>query len=246
MEMDPRSLLACASVEDDDSVGLGRFTRWWLTNWSDRVNRRDMRSRSNTRGSPQVHLLVIEEDMSTKRLSRWSSEAAQLFGIDVVYRGSEFTVDAAATFHPHANIIYAPRKPLSKGQWSAFLTWSHRRLGAHWKDCGRLAKPDEAIKYPFKPTDLRGLSAPALGWLYRELERLKLAQPMGSFAAFWRQLEQHGEKIAFVADRRGGKLQRITKRRRDPTTATEANREAEQVQVISEDGWVRALADAGR
>jgi hypothetical protein len=35
---------------------------------------------------------------------------------DVVYRGSEFTVDAAATFHPHANVIYAPRKPLSKEQ----------------------------------------------------------------------------------------------------------------------------------
>jgi hypothetical protein len=34
-----------------------------------------------------------------RTISRWSSEAAQLFGIDVVYRGSEFTVDAAATFH---------------------------------------------------------------------------------------------------------------------------------------------------
>jgi alkylhydroperoxidase/carboxymuconolactone decarboxylase family protein YurZ len=166
-----------------------------------------------------------------RTISRWSSEAAQLFGIDVVYRGSEFTVDAAATFHPHANVIYAPRKPLSKEQWSSFLAWSYRRLGAHWKDCGKLAQPDEAIKYPFKPTDLRGLPPAALAWLCRELERLKLAQPMGSFAAFWRHLEHESEKIAFVADQRSGQLQRIKKRRREPMTATEHNRETENILI---------------
>jgi len=125
----------------------------------------------------------------------------------------------------------APHGRLSKEQWSAFLAWSYRRLGAHWKDCGKLAKPDEAIKYPFKPTDLRGLQPAALAWLCRELERLKLAQPMGPFAAFWRQLDHENEKIAFVADPRGGKLQRVKKRRRDATAATDANREAENILI---------------
>jgi hypothetical protein len=167
-----------------------------------------------------------------RTISRWSSEAAQRFGIDLIYRGSEITVDAANTFHPHANVLYAPRKALSKEQWKDFLVWSSRKLGAHWKDCGKLAKPDEAIKYPFKPADLDGLDPKTLVWLHTELERLKIAQPLGLFAAFWRALDFNSEKIAFVADRRGGKMQRIKKQRREGKVASgDANPEAENVLI---------------
>jgi hypothetical protein len=98
--------------------------------------------------------------------------------------------------------------------------------------CGKLSKPDEAIKYPFKPADLDGLSAQTLVWLYGELERLKIAQPLGRFAEFWRTLDDNREKIAFVADARGGKMQRIKKQRRESIVAAgTSNPDAENVLI---------------
>lgn len=157
-----------------------------------------------------------------RKISKWASEVFRLYSIRVIYRGTEFTIDNAKTFHPHANVIYAPSRPLSKEQWQEFLDFGHRRLGAWWRDCGKLANPDEAIKYPFKPLDLDGLSDSEFAWLYGELERLKLAQPMGAFADFCRALERQREKIGFVAGPRGGRLARIQKLRRGSGKATDA------------------------
>jgi hypothetical protein len=153
-----------------------------------------------------------------RKISRWASEAGKRYGVEVFYRGTEFTIDRACTFHPHANVIYAPRKPLPPDRWAEFLTWTQRFLGAWWKDCGTLAKPDEAIKYPFKPADLDYLADDQYGWLYGELTRLKLAQPMGSFKDFCRALEIEREKISFVATPRGGGLARVRRAVRSKKT----------------------------
>jgi hypothetical protein len=154
-----------------------------------------------------------------RTISKWASEVGALYGVRIIYRGTEFTIDNAKTFHPHANVIYAPSRTLSKDRWQAFLDLSRCRLGAWWKDCGRLANPDEAIKYPFKPLDLDSLTDSEFAWLYGELERLKLAQPMGAFADFCRELENQREKIGFIAGPRGGGLARIQKLRRSPGNA---------------------------
>lgn len=120
-------------------------------------------------------------------ISRWAHEADKLWNVAVIYRGSEFTFDdATQSFHPHANVLYAPRKALKGDKWAAFLSWSRQRLGAHWQDNGKLEKPQEAIKYPFKPMDLDTLDAPALAWLFNETYRLKIAQPMREFKR-WRE-----------------------------------------------------------
>lgn len=120
-------------------------------------------------------------------ISRWAHEADKLWNVAVIYRGSEFTFDTETqTFHPHANVLYAPRKALKGDQWAKFLSWSHQRLGAHWKDCGKLEKPQEAIKYPFKPAILDALSSENLAWLFHETYRLKIAQPMREFKQ-WRE-----------------------------------------------------------
>ncbi len=120
-------------------------------------------------------------------ISRWAHEADKIWNVAVIYRGSEFTFDdATQSFHPHANVLYAPRRALKGDKWSEFLSWTRKRLGAHWRDNGKLEKPQEAIKYPFKPIDLDTLDAPALAWLFNETYRLKIAQPMREFK-HWRE-----------------------------------------------------------
>lgn len=152
---------------------LGRFLRMAVVTAGDRIP---------LGGELRKTMQKLHRDVS-----RWAHEADKLWNIAVIYRGSEFTYDTdTKTFHPHANVLYAPRKALKGDKWARFLSWSHQRLGAHWKDCGKLDKPQEAIKYPFKPAELEALNGPELAWLFHATYRLKIAQPMKEFK-YWRE-----------------------------------------------------------
>lgn len=151
-----------------------------------------------------------------RQVSRWAHDADRDWDIEVVYRGTEFTRDEAASYHPHANVLYRPRSPMRKARWSAFLRWSHIRLGANWRDNGRLKDAEEAIKYPFKPAELDDAHGDELVWLWWETHRMKFAQPMGAFAEFRRQLQRDGQKVAMVNRRSGARLEIVTKSKRDP------------------------------
>ena len=151
-----------------------------------------------------------------RQVSRWAHDASHEWGIEVVYRGTEFTRDNAPSYHPHANVLYAPRRVMSKARWSAFLRWSHSRLGAHWCDNGRLKDADEAIKYPFKPAELNSAPGGELVWLWWETHRMKFAQPMGAFAEFRQQLDRDGQKVAMVNRRAGARLEIVARSKRDP------------------------------
>ena len=150
-----------------------------------------------------------------RNVSRWAHEADQKWGVEVLYRGTEFTRDSAATYHPHANVLYRPRARMSKTGWSRFLSWSRSRLGAHWKDCGELAEPDEAIKYPFKPADLESADGDELVWLWWECHRMKFAQPLGAFAEFRQGLDRNREKVVMVNRSGRARLEIVAKGRRD-------------------------------
>lgn len=147
-------------------------------------------------------------------ISRFAHEARKPFGVEVVYRGTEFTVDPAIGFHVHTNLLYAPRGVLVGPRWQAFLSWAHRFFGVHWCDNGRLVKPEEAIKYPFKPAELERLEGPALAWVYREIRGLKIAQPLGDFAQFWRALKHGRLKVLLVDGPDGAKLCLVEKPKR--------------------------------
>lgn len=151
-----------------------------------------------------------------RRVSRWAHDADHEWNIEVLYRGTEFTRDSAASYHPHANVLYAPRHRMSKQRWAAFLRWSRMRLGAHWQDNGTLTDPDEAIKYPFKPAELDHAPGPELVWLWWETHRMKFAQPMGAFAAFRQQLQRDGQKVVMVNRSRGARLEIVARSQRDP------------------------------
>ena len=53
--------------------------------------------------------------------------------------------------------------------------------------------------------------------VYRETRGLKLAQPLGDFAAFWRYLEQRRLKVLLVDGPDGAKLRLVEKQRRPIT-----------------------------
>ena len=182
----------------------GRFTRMAVVTSGDRV--------------PLLGDLRGRQTKHAKAISRWAAEARRDFGVDVLYRGTEFTTTDAG-IHWHSHVLYRPRRALSPARWDSFLSWTKARLGGvHWQDCGRLEKPEEAIKYAFKPAELVVQPDAVVAWLYRETQRLKLAQPMGAFADFLRELADAGEKVAMVhqGDGQGAKLCRVARDRREP------------------------------
>ena len=119
--------------------------------------------------------------------SRFADWARNHWGVDVLFRGTEFTVkerdgDQVLSVHPHANLLYTPRRPMKKREWQAFLEAAAVQFeGFWWKDCGVLEDPNEAIKYAFKPAELDDLDDAAIHWLYHQTFRLKMTQPMGEF-----------------------------------------------------------------
>lgn len=154
-----------------------------------------------------------------RKLSKFADIARRRFGVEVVYRGTEFTIDARRSFHVHAHVLFAPRTRLATARWSGFLSWMHAFFDAHFYDAGRLVKPDEAIKYPFKPADLRHLDGPGLAWLYHQTARLKVAQPLGDFRDFCRELNANGLKVLLVNHPDGGRLHLVRKPSRPPRSA---------------------------
>jgi len=105
--------------------------------------------------------------------------------------------DAAGnwTFFPHVNVLahftkgplsgkdcpalVAPYQGPTRPAWQTFLS----ELQAWWKwgmrECGGLAEIREAIKYCFKPADIRRMTAPEVGALAAAMFRLHTAQPLG-------------------------------------------------------------------
>lgn len=155
-----------------------------------------------------------------RRISRWSSDASARYGLRVVLRATEFTIDAAKTFHVHCNIIFFPRKRLSEGVWDECLKWSRGFFGAHWHDSGLLKEPREVVKYVTKPADVLRLSGPELAWLYAETRRCKLVQPMGEFRQFRSDLERRGQRVVTVRGSKGVHLTRMKRLKRSGAKPT--------------------------
>jgi len=159
------------------------------------------------------------EDLRARRntfhanIRRWSNEARERYGVELLYRGDEYT-HAEDGAHLHANIVYQPTRKLTPGAWSAFLSWSKRRLGGViWKDCGRLKDAREVVKYCCKLGEdgIDRLSSDRLAWFHDQTFRSKVSQPLGSFAAFRKQLEADGLRIVRVFSPTGSHLAKVKK-----------------------------------
>lgn len=169
----------------------------------------------------------------SRRISKWAVEA-RAAGVEVLYRGIEYTRATAAErgmadrfppdtvlYHVHANVMTWPTRRMRDEEWKAFLAMTWTAVKAHWKDNGRLQDAAELVKYCFKPGQLDGATDHEILWLYEQTRRLKIAQPLGVFAAFMRELEEAGEKV--VRKRRGSssELVRVRKSERFDHAARE-------------------------
>ncbi|MBB4067423.1 hypothetical protein [Gellertiella hungarica] len=175
------------------------------------------------------------KDLSRK-ISKWAKAARDDYGVEVHFRGSEFTRRTAAErgldarfppdvvlYHVHGNVLFQPLSKMPEQgpkSWASFLAWSHEVFGAHWKDCGRIEDPREIVKYVVKPAELlegeKPLQPDEARWLHESLFRLNLAQPLGPFREFYGSMRQDRVKVVRVrnAQGSGGSLRLVEKSRR--------------------------------
>jgi hypothetical protein len=142
-----------------------------------------------------------------RRISKWAAWSRRQ-GVEVLYRGTEFTRATAAErkmtdrfdpetmlYHPHANLLTWPKRKMQAAEWSAYLSRSWEILGAHWRDNGKIEDASELVKYCFKPNEIAAAGDDELLWLYQQTQKLKIAQPMGPFKEFMADIEDKGEKV---------------------------------------------------
>ena len=130
-------------------------------------------------------------------VSRWSaSDQLRAWGVSVVFRSSEFTINAAKMCHPHVNLVYDFTRRLEPQEFSQFLKFTHDFFGAVWKDCGRLVDPAEVVKYCVKPVDLEGLGSVDLVALAHSLFGLRLVSTFGEFRRAMLVLKSNRQTIA--------------------------------------------------
>ncbi len=133
-------------------------------------------------------------------IRRWIGDIEKRFGIDVLLKTLEVAVDKESG-HVHFNVIYIPRRRLSTEAFANFLSFSRRRLGAHWRDCGRIRDLKEVIKYSTKitgPDSLEVLSDRAFKSMFAYMFRRTTIEAHGSFAAFRDGLKKNKKKVVWM------------------------------------------------
>lgn len=201
----------------------------------------------------------------SRRISKWAHRVHKEYGINLLFRGIEFTRKTAAErdtaaaergqmsdlsarygadaalYHVHANVLYQPTRNIEK-LWPEFLTYTHMFIGAEWRDNGRVEKVEEIVKYCSKPADTLAASDDELVWLYRQTQRLKICQPLGEFKLWLSRLKKRREKVIRVhVGRCDGKLMRVKKGKRGRAE----NIEDEEGSIFEDDNdEVDAVADA--
>ncbi len=197
-----------------------------------------------------------------RRISKWAHTAQKKkWGVEVLYRGIEFTRATAAErdaeahargqasnlserygadtvlYHVHANVLYWPTRALPGDAWKAFLRFTHEATGAWWKDNGKVGNVEELVKYCSKPNDTLKSSADELVWLYHATQRLKLCQPLGDFKDWMKALEVAGEKVVRVHVGRGdGRLMRVKKRKKSDKDSDDEKEKKKKEKKDGEDG----------
>lgn len=164
----------------------------------------------------------------SRKISRWASIAFERYGMETLFRGSEFTRQTARErklldrypdnpplYHVHGNVLYRPHRLLSEEQWAEFLAWTKSFFGTHWKDNGRIQDLREIVKYVVKPGELldgeKPLDPDEAKWLYEELFKARLTAPMGSFKEWWKELGKQRGKVVRVRAGETSRLAIVTK-----------------------------------
>jgi hypothetical protein len=133
-------------------------------------------------------------------IRKWINESRDDYGIDVILKTFELAPDEVSA-HNHFNVTYIPRRKLRKGEFSRWLSFSRRRLGSHWRDCGRIRDIREVIKYSCKitgPDSLEALDDAAFKNVFELLHGKTTIHAHGSFKAFRKRLETEKKKVVWM------------------------------------------------
>jgi hypothetical protein len=137
------------------------------------------------------------------------------WGIEAVAARTEITLqkeaDGSHSFHPHTHLIVMPARTLTKSDWSTALRYVHKRMGTHWRDCGRIRDAAECGKYLAKIDDteegegcgILSLSGEELAEMHRQLFHRQLSRRMGRFARECRDRQTRGVRIRKTPDEQG-------------------------------------------
>ena len=147
-------------------------------------------------------------------MAKWRNESHDRHGIEFVMSVLEAAIDDDSV-HLHFNVIYLPPR-LKGGVWQQWLRWSSSRVGAWWKDCGRINDLREVIKYSVKllgPNSLQSLGDDQFGQLFRLLDGLTTIHAHHGFKDFRNGLERDGKKVIRLPH--NGHLTILSRRKRD-------------------------------
>jgi hypothetical protein len=147
-------------------------------------------------------------------MAKWRNESYDRHGIEFVMSVLEAAIDDDSV-HLHFNVIYIPPR-LKGGRWQKWLQWSSSRLGAWWKDCHKLDKLREVIKYATKlmgADSLESLDDSQFGQLFRLLDGLTTIHAHHGFKEFRNGLERDKKKVIRLPH--NGHLTILDKRRRE-------------------------------
>lgn len=133
-----------------------------------------------------------------RRISKWAKWARDEYGINVVGRFGEMTVNENLSLHPHANVIYWQERPLSKPRWNEFRKRTTDIFRSIWRDNGAVRDASEIVKYFAKGDDLSLLADMACSvtqWADRYVPQQALVEAMA-------------QKIAGLMNKRDERLAR--------------------------------------
>lgn len=137
-------------------------------------------------------------------IRRWASDGRKKYDVDVLLKTLEAALNPESA-HFHFNIVFIPRRRLSKPEHARWLTWTKRRLGGvHWKDCGRIRDLREVIKYSCKlqgPESLEALDNRDFLSMFGVMHGRSTIEAHGSFAEFRRDLEATKKRVVWLRQR---------------------------------------------
>jgi|GEM_PF-4402003 len=204
----------------------------------------------------------------TRRMSKFASHPLlKQFGIEVEFYNIENTIhradDGAAMLNLHSHVLFKCRRYLGKKRWNEFLTFARNFFPKGYVHDSRIDKPNEVVKYVFKPNEFDRLTDEELGELFQQVSGgrvkhdpetgeietrktrigevipvgegpLKFFHPLGSLRKFRQTLRENRQKLVLVPTADGRHEWRVTERK-------EAQERPEATDGIPEDNRVLAV-----
>jgi hypothetical protein len=168
----------------------------------------------------------------TRRMSKFASHPTlKAYGIDIEFYNVENTIkrdeSGAAMLNMHSHVLFKCRRHLGSKRWKEFLEFARNFFPKGYVHDSKIEKPNEVVKYVFKPQEFDLLSDEELGELFLQIaggrpkfnpdtgeiemrpgddgrwvevreKGLKFYHPLGSLRAFRRTLRENRQKLIMV------------------------------------------------